>query len=83
MLPHQTTTDTIVTTVFTEPAADVQNVSATDFKLLGRISIQSGSERSSGSFRWHHLALSDEILLFTPLGQAEITKDHDGALDYS
>lgn len=79
-LTHQTTTDMIVATVFTEPAADTQNVPATDFKLLGRISIQSGNERSSGSFRWQHLALSDEILLFTPLGQvvAEITKDHDG-----
>jgi outer membrane lipoprotein LolB len=79
-LISQTKPDTVVTTIFTEPVAEGQNVSAADFKLLGRISIQTGNERSSGSFRWQHLAISDEILLLTPLGQAvaEITKNHDG-----
>lgn len=79
-LTKQTTPDTIVTTIFTEPVTDAKNVSAADFKLLGRISIQDENQRFSGSFRWQHLAIGDEILLFTPLGQAvaEITKDNDG-----
>ncbi len=77
---HQTTADTIVRTILIEPAADAQVVPATNFNLLGRISIQNQNQSSSGSFRWQHLASSDEILLFTPLGQAvaEITKNQDG-----
>lgn len=77
---HQTTADTIVKTILIEPAVDAQVAPANDFNLLGRISIQSQNQSSSGSFRWQHLANSDEILLFTPLGQAvaEITKDQEG-----
>ena len=79
-LPQQTTADTAVKTIFTEPVAAAQIVPVADFNLLGRIAIQDQDQRFSGSFRWQHLAISDEILLFTPLGQAvaEITKDHDG-----
>ena len=78
---HQTTADTAVKTVFIEPVASAQVIPpAADFNLLGRISIQDQNQRLSGSFRWQHLAISDEILLFTPLGQAvaEITKDQEG-----
>lgn len=77
---HQTTADTVVKTIRIEPAADAQTVPAADFNLLGRISIQDQNQSFSGSFRWQHLAISDEILLFTPLGQAvaEITKDQSG-----
>lgn len=78
---QQTTADTAVKTLFIEPAANVQVIPpAADFNLLGRISIQDQNQRLSGSFRWQHLAVSDEILLFTPLGQAvaEITKDQEG-----
>lgn len=77
----QTTADTAVKTVLIEPVASAQVIpSAADFNLLGRISIQDQNQRLSGSFRWQHLAISDEILLFTPLGQAvaEITKDQEG-----
>ena len=78
---HQTTANTTVKTVFIEPVASAQVIPpAADFNLLGRISIQDQKQRLSGSFRWQHLAISDEILLFTPLGQAvaEITKDQEG-----
>lgn len=76
----QQTTDTAVKTVFIEPVAIAQIAPAADFNLLGRIAIQDQDQRFSGSFRWQHLTMSDEILLFTPLGQtvAEITRDHDG-----
>lgn len=78
---QQTTANTAVRTVFIAPVASAQVIPpAADFNLLGRISIQDQNQRLSGSFRWQHLAISDEILLFTPLGQAvaEITKDQEG-----
>lgn len=80
-LPNQPPSDAVATTIFTEPlAANPQNIPASDFNILGRISIQDKSQSFSGSFRWQHLTASDEILLFTPLGQAvaEIMKDHEG-----
>lgn len=79
-LPSQTKSDAVVATIVTEPAANTQNVSAADFNILGRISVQDEKQSFSGSFRWQHLTASDEILLFTPLGQAvaEITRDDEG-----
>lgn len=79
-LPGQTKSDAVVATIVTEPAANTQNGSAADFNILGRISVQDEKQSFSGSFRWQHLTTSDEILLFTPLGQAvaEITKDDEG-----
>lgn len=79
-LPDQTKSDAVIKTISTEAAANTQNVSAADFNILGRISIQDEKQSFSGSFRWQHLTTSDEILLFTPLGQAvaEITKDDEG-----
>ena len=80
-LPTQPPSDAIATTIFTEPlAANTPNISAGDFNILGRISVQDKNQSFSGNFRWQHMAISDEILLFTPLGQAiaEITKDSEG-----
>jgi len=79
-LTSQTKSDAVATTIITEPVANTQNGSAADFNILGRISIQDEKQSFSGSFRWQHLTASDEILLFTPLGQAvaEITKDDEG-----
>jgi outer membrane lipoprotein LolB len=72
---------TAVKTIFTEPVADIQNVKADPFNLLGRISIQNGHERHSGSIRWQHTDINDEILLSSPFGQivAQIWQDQDGA----
>ncbi|SNX60664.1 outer membrane lipoprotein LolB [Nitrosomonas ureae] len=80
-LPTQPPSDAIATTIFTEPlAANIPNISASDFNIVGRISVQDKSQSFSGNFRWQHMTASDEILLFTPLGQAvaEITKDSEG-----
>ena len=79
-LPVQTQPETAVTTIQTEPVAGAHNAVAADFNILGRIAIQDDDQSFSGSFRWQHLAGSDEILLFTPLGQAvaEISRDHEG-----
>ena len=80
LLPVQTQPETAVTTIQTEPVADARNAVAADFNILGRIAIQDDDQSFSGSFRWQHLADSDEILLFTPLGQAvaEISRDREG-----
>ena len=80
LLPVQTQAETAVTTIQTEPVAGAHNAVAADFNILGRIAIQDDNQSFSGSFRWQHLAAGDEILLFTPLGQAvaEISKDHEG-----
>jgi len=80
LLPVQTQPEAAVTTIQTEPVAGAHNAVAPDFNILGRIAIQDENQSFSGSFRWQHLAASDEILLFTPLGQAvaEISKDHEG-----
>lgn len=78
-LPVQTRPDAAVTTILIEPAADARKLLAADFNILGRIAIQDDNQSFSGSFRWQHLAMHDEILLFTPLGQAvaEITQDQE------
>ena len=79
-LPTQTSSDAVATTIITDPAANLTRLSANDFNILGRIAIQDNDQSFSGSFRWRHTEKIDEILLFTPLGQAiaEITKDSDG-----
>ncbi len=79
-LTQQAATDTVAKTLHIKPDVDTQLVPAAAFNLLGRISIQDKNQSFSGSFRWQHLAISDEILLFTPLGQAvaEITNDQNG-----
>lgn len=80
MPARQGESEAIVKTIVIEPVVNAQSAPAADFNLLGRISIQSRNQNFSGSFRWRHLATGDEILLFTPLGQAiaEIARDHDG-----
>lgn len=79
-LAPQSQIDETVKTTLTEPVVNSQIVPAANFNLLGRISIQNQNQGFYGSFRWQHLANNDEILLFTPLGQAilEINKDQDG-----
>ena len=74
------TAGSAIKTIVLDPLAPEHITPATDFNMLGRISIQDRNQRTSGTFRWQHLVSSDEILLFTPLGQAvaEITRDSEG-----
>ncbi len=76
-IPTVTPSDAVATTVLFDPATSAQKTPAYDFNILGRIAIQDEKQSFSGSFRWAHFAANDEILLFTPLGQAvaEITRD--------
>jgi len=78
-LAPQTSTDAIKT-IYLQPSSPSAVNPAADFNILGRISIRDRDQSSSGTFRWQHLASSDEILLFTPLGQtiAEITNGPEG-----
>lgn len=79
-LSTQVPQDSIATTIITDPVTNPAKPSANDFNILGRIAVQDNDRSFSGSFRWRHSEKSDEILLFTPLGQAiaEIAKDADG-----
>ena len=51
------------------------------FAMNGRVSISHQGKKQSAGLRWIHLALSDEILLLTPLGQtaARIYSDAETA----
>ncbi len=77
VLQHQTA----VETVFTEPETDALHIKVKDFSMFGRVSIQNAHQHYSGSIRWQHTKLNDNILLLSPLGQAvaEIWQDHQGA----
>lgn len=79
-IPTTTQPDAVATTVLFDPSTSAQKAPAYDFNILGRIAIQDEKQSFSGSFRWQHLVEYDEILLFTPWGQAvaEITKDQEG-----
>lgn len=71
-----------VSIVVTEPVANVENASSTDFGLIGRISVQDEKQRFSGGVRWQHVGgLGDEIFLLSPLGQVmvQIVQDSEGA----
>lgn len=70
-----------VSIIVTEPVAVAENPPLTNFELSGRISVQSSDQRFSGSVRWQHTFLSDEIYLLSPLGQvmAQIVQDNNGA----
>ncbi|HBV20449.1 MAG TPA: outer membrane lipoprotein LolB [Nitrosomonas sp.] len=71
---------TAVKTVLYKPAAELKNAIATDFELLGRVSVRNENQRFSGNVHWLHTTLEDTILLLSPLGQAvaEINKSDAG-----
>lgn len=50
------------------------------FSLSARVGIQHEQQGYSGSLKWQHRALSDDLLILSPLGQgvAKITKDSGG-----
>ncbi|MCH9639453.1 MAG: lipoprotein insertase outer membrane protein LolB [Betaproteobacteria bacterium] len=72
---------TAIKTVFTEPAADIQNIKSDAFNLIGRISIQNEHHRHSGRISWQHSEIDDEISLFSPFGQvvAKILRNRNDA----
>jgi len=59
------------------PVARPPQPESAPFAMNGRISINNDGERHSAGLHWTHSALSDEILLLTPLGQtaARIFRD--------
>lgn len=71
---------TVVRTISIEPVAGLQNASADNFDLLGRVSVRNEHQRFSGSVHWQHSEQDDTILLLSPLGQAvaEINKQNEG-----
>jgi outer membrane lipoprotein LolB len=57
-----------------------QIVSIRDFKIEGRLGVQSDKHGISGTVHWHHLKVSDEMNLYSPLGGkiAEIISGNNG-----
>lgn len=57
----------------TEPSALLRQIASADaiqaFQLSGRIAVKHDGQGFSGTLRWVHDALHDEILLLSPLGQ--------------
>lgn len=51
------------------PVARPAHAESAPFALNGRISVDHQGKRHSAGLRWTHSALSDEILMFAPLGQ--------------
>lgn len=57
-----------------------QIASIRDFKIEGRLGVQSDKHGISGTVHWHHLKVSDEMNLYSPLGGkiAEIINGNNG-----
>ena len=57
-----------------------QIASIQDFKIEGRLGVQSDKQGISGTVHWHHLKVSDEMNLYSPLGGkiAEIINGNNG-----
>ena len=57
-----------------------QIASIRDFKIEGRLGVQSDKQGISGTVHWHHLKVSDEMNLYSPLGGkiAEIINRKNG-----
>lgn len=57
-----------------------QIASIREFKIEGRLGVQSEKQGISGSVHWHHLKISDEMNLYSPLGGkiAEILNGNNG-----
>lgn len=69
-----------VTTVVIQPVQEQADIANEPFVLTGRLAVNARQHRFSGGIRWQHTGQSDEIYLFSPLGQivAEIFRDQTG-----
>jgi len=69
-----------VTTTVIQPGQEQADIANESFVLAGRLVVNARQHRFSGGIRWQHTGQSDEIYLFSPLGQivAEIFRDQTG-----
>lgn len=69
-----------VTTVVIQPVREQTDIASGPYVLIGRLAVNARQHRFSGGIRWQHTGSSDEIYLFSPLGQivAEIFRDQTG-----
>lgn len=72
--------EAVVTTLITRPTEDAASTETTNFSLIGRVLVKTDRQGFSGGVHWQHSDISDEILLFSPLGQtvAQINRDLEG-----
>lgn len=69
-----------VTTITIQPVREQADAVSEPFVLSGRLAVNTRQHRFSGGIRWQHTRSSDEIYLFSPLGQvvAKIFRDQAG-----
>ena len=72
--------DVAVTTIVTQPGEGAISKAVKEFGLTGRVLVKAGRRGFSGGVHWQHTEVSDEILLFSPLGQtvAQIDRGFEG-----
>lgn len=72
--------DVAVTTIVTQPGEGTISKVVRDFGLIGRVLVKADRRGFSGGLHWQHTEVSDEILLFSPLGQtvAQINRGAEG-----
>jgi outer membrane lipoprotein LolB len=72
--------EVVVTTIVTQPSEGTVKETATDFGLIGRVLVKADKHGFSGGVHWQHTDISDELLLFSPLGQtvAQIDRGPEG-----
>lgn len=70
----------VVTTIVTQPGEGIVNEIITDFDVMGRVLVKADNHGFSGGVHWQHTEISDEIMLFSPLGQtvAQIERGAEG-----
>lgn len=76
--PQATPAEPIVPPQANQHLNEIANINS--FKLSGRIGIQMQGYGLSGPIQWHHSAQTDDIDLYSPLGNkvAQINKTEDG-----
>jgi outer membrane lipoprotein LolB len=69
-----------ITTVVIQPVHEQIDLVDQPFTLIGRLAVNTKQQKFSGGMRWQHTWQSDEIYLFSSLGQvvAEILRDQAG-----
>ena len=70
----------VVTTIATQPGEEISKEVIANFDLVGRVSVKADKHGFSGGVRWQHTEISDQIMLFSPLGQtvAQIEQGPEG-----
>ena len=72
--------EVVTTTIITQPGEGISKEVIANFDLVGRVLVKADKQGFSGGVRWQHTEISDQIMLFSPLGQtvAQIEQGPEG-----